>query len=244
MKRAYKFVAQLAVVAFMLFTGTQQASALVQQGNIVYTGSEAIFGTGFGTLNNLLVLQGQGSATIETGSVAPGTPKDILSGDATNQSEAYSFQELINLGITSAANLRLGFNVNETGNTESTLNLLSFMLQVYDANGVVASTLGLNLTANPAGNEFDASEQQGQGKGAYLFVLDQDAIDLLDPYFLSPSGYFLGAYGSIDNINNGPDGWYLAQGTGAPVPEPGTIVLLGLGFFGLAVYGKRRIRVV
>ncbi|QEM70211.1 PEP-CTERM sorting domain-containing protein [Geobacter sp. FeAm09] len=27
---------------------------------------------------------------------------------------------------------------------------------------------------------------------------------------------------------------------GAPVPEPGTIALVGLGMVGLAIYGKRR----
>jgi len=33
---------------------------------------------------------------------------------------------------------------------------------------------------------------------------------------------------------------YQGQVTLAPVPEPGTIVLLGVGMFGFAVYGKRR----
>lgn len=33
---------------------------------------------------------------------------------------------------------------------------------------------------------------------------------------------------------------FSAQSSSAPVPEPGTIVLLGAGLFGLAVFGKRR----
>lgn len=33
---------------------------------------------------------------------------------------------------------------------------------------------------------------------------------------------------------------FSAQSSPAPVPEPGTIVLLGAGLFGLAVFGKRR----
>jgi hypothetical protein len=40
----------------------------------------------------------------------------------------------------------------------------------------------------------------------------------------------------VDNINITPY-------TTAPVPEPGTMVLLGLGMAGLAIYGKRRINI-
>ena len=34
-----------------------------------------------------------------------------------------------------------------------------------------------------------------------------------------------------------PDAFHVVA---APVPEPGTVLLLGLGCFGLAIYGKRR----
>lgn len=34
--------------------------------------------------------------------------------------------------------------------------------------------------------------------------------------------------------------FFVTDGTSPPVPEPGTLMLLGAGFLGLAVYGKRR----
>jgi hypothetical protein len=34
--------------------------------------------------------------------------------------------------------------------------------------------------------------------------------------------------------------FYVTDGSSPPVPEPGTLMLLGAGFLGLAVYGKRR----
>lgn len=47
------------------------------------------------------------------------------------------------------------------------------------------------------------------------------------------SGYPVVGWLSIDNV-------FVSTNDTAPVPEPGTMMLLGLGMFGLAIYGKRR----
>ena len=61
-----------------------------------------------------------------------------------------------------------------------------------------------------------------------------------NPLFTSDGTLF-----SIDLNNNGNSAFevFSNQASVAPVPEPGTIVLLSAGLFGLCIYGKRRIKV-
>lgn len=51
-----------------------------------------------------------------------------------------------------------------------------------------------------------------------------------------------GTYDSISFSINPNEYWHgFKVGASAPVPEPGTMILLGFGMLGLAVYGKRRL---
>jgi len=44
----------------------------------------------------------------------------------------------------------------------------------------------------------------------------------------------------LNEIDNGYEQLFVVPGDYTPVPEPGTMMLLGMGMLGLAVYGKRR----
>lgn len=61
------------------------------------------------------------------------------------------------------------------------------------------------------------------------------------PTFDFNSGDYLYFWTGFTGANAGFEEWIAQTGAAAPVPEPGTMMLLGIGMFGLAVVGKRRI---
>lgn len=97
---------------------------------------------------------------------------------------------------------------------------------------IVQDVTALQSPANGKGAGYgDVDVSKG---GSYAEILDSDlpSLNNHDLFFQFTVGYYTGA-NDWDQAINDPV-------TGAAVPEPGTIVLLGLGMFGLAIYGKRR----
>jgi hypothetical protein len=138
------------------------------------------------------------------------------------------------------------FQYDLTG-TGSPLNVLS---DVFVPGADVASTTGSSLLLNfsgdnsgdlatvklDLGNETNQTSYQVADETIGLSataITQLNTAGTLDLDIIWQAGTF-----SLTNSTLTVNGTEAA--TAAPVPEPGTVMLLGAGFFGLAIYGKRR----
>ena len=79
----------------------------------------------------------------------------------------------------------------------------------------------------------------GSGSGDMLAYIPDSLFSLAGT--VNPAVYLFSGFGSNFEANDGFEEWWVGvNGPVPPVPEPGTMILLGAGFLGLAIYGKRR----
>lgn len=108
----------------------------------------------------------------------------------------------------------------------------------YEAGAGARYDLAIVFLTSNAGS--GAARFEG-GELASLFLYGVEGLDAGSFYALSsPSGKAYLAEAHIQGIDGGPEGSSWVVPGGAPVPEPGTVMLLGAGFLGLLIYSKRR----
>lgn len=220
----------LTVAMLCLFTaGTAKADELN------FVSPTAANGTGFGTVLTLLTLHNTTSP--EIGSVSWNGTARVITGDATNQSQVYTVQQLIDAGIT-ADTFGVVYNVNETGPTPNPTTLNSFSIDVYNSAGGLEGSISLSAQAL-AQNPYQMFEQ-GVGGSGYLFtVAETGGVFDLDAVFALHPDWVIGASGNISGNDNGPETFYIVNSAN-PVPEPTTMLLLGTGLAGIAARARRR----
>ena len=224
------------VVAFCFYVSGASATGIELVGLVSDTG------TGFGNVSNILTLQNPSLPdNTEFGSVSWSTSGDVLSGDATNTSNTWLFSAIIAKGIASASDLGIVYNVNQQGNLGGlTTTLNSFTLQVF--NNSTGAQVFTTDSCVGCGTGF-VPEAQGTGGAGYLFDLDAATEAALAQFFTNPSDFRLGGTGSVSLANDGPENFFFAKiSSVTPVPEPGTMLLLGFGLVGLAAVGRRKFK--
>lgn len=157
-------------------------------------------------------------------SITPSGPGLVLTGNQTAQSQINVAISATILGSTELYKQDVGGA--ETGTLKDSYET-EFLATPTDPSGAKITFTGGLILGDP---KFLLVKDGNQDPAWYLFNLNNywngtETLELSNFWPLN---------GAISHVT--------LYGTSTPVPEPGTLLLLGIGMFGLAVYGKRRIK--
>ena len=232
-KRSTKLA--LAVAAALGFASSANAS-------LTLIAPEDFSGTGLGSVNTILTIQSPGSTSTEFGTVAWNGSTDVLSGAnvLTGASQTQT-RTLTQLGITSAATLRVVFNASEPGGDSITLNNLT--LSIFNANGTSFFTAPLDHAYS------FANTQTGTGNSGFVFGLNGTETTqlqtLLNPLGGNFSSLRAGLFANASDATGGNETFFVANSTALPptaIPEPDSyaLMLAGLGLLGFVASRRKR----
>lgn len=190
-------------------------------------------GTGLGAVSTVLTIQSPGNSTTEVGSVWWNGLMDVSSGDAKNGGSQTQTRTFADLGIASAADLRIVFNALEPGNLENSIDLVGLTLGVYNAAGTQVFSASI-----PQSYAF-ADTFTGAGNSGFVFSLSAPSAAELQSVF--SSDLHLGLTASAANATGGFETFFVASAPAvSPVPEPPSLVLMLAGLGVIGFLGRKR----
>jgi hypothetical protein len=242
--RTALFVAICAAGVGLVALPYQAQASLVLSGGSVAASFTDIGAQGFGNAPRLLTLQENGT---EAGQIviSPGGVVSPASFAGQNSvaspccdGSKNSAPTLGSLAWTSGADVKIGFNSNQEGQTGITLNQL--ILSLYNNANTVVGTFSLAAPIT-----FTAAQlalQQGNGNAIFQFVLTAAEQAQFNALLVGSFSTFhialasqLGAGAGNLPSNDGPDSFLAVRA----IPLPGALVLFGSGLLGLAALGRR-----
>lgn len=249
-KIASVFLAGAAALAF-----SHGASA-----GLVVSTVDGSTGFGFGNVNRHLTIQetGPGQDGIESGCVGISGGGGFVVGSAgclPNESSVFQANGFVNaggdeppplteglkygaptigsLGITNAGEINIIFDATEPGGGPITVEDLT--LKFYDG--------GMLLLAIDGGAVF-LETFAGNGVADYIFVIDEAQQEEVNNTIFSAANFGdfrMALEATLSGADGGPESFVIVRGTGgAPIPEPATLGLLGLGIASVGFARRRR----
>jgi hypothetical protein len=205
--------------------------------HLVFAGDFVVGGSGFGALPRALTVQSHGPGqTVESGCIAPGPTTGGCVAGSVGGDEAppigfpkQSAPSLSSLGITSASQIGILFDAIQPQNTNNiTVTITDLTLKLYNGATLVTTAV---LTPEP----LTLATNPGNGNTDYLFVLDAIEAAAFDALIAGNFADVLALDSTISfpNQSSGPDSYALINTSQTPLPEPGTLSLVGLCLFGL-----------